>query len=71
MTPRGKQAWYVALEDAADVTWSAVVEAVGYSQAITFARDKMQREGIPDAYKPGAWEPVEIIRATIAQKVSA
>ena len=67
----GKQSWYVLLEDVAGVKWSAVVDAVGYSQAITYARDKMNRDGIPDAYKPGAWEPVEISRATIAQKASA
>jgi len=61
----------VKLEDVAGVEWSCVVEAVGYSQAITYARDKMTRDGIPDAYKVGAWEPVEITRATIMQKVSA
>ena len=66
-----KQHWYVLLEDVAGVRWSVVVDAVGYSQAITYARDKMNREGIPDAYKPGAWEPLEIRRSTIADRVSA
>ena len=62
-----KEAWYVLLEDVAGVQWSAVVEAVGYSQAITYARDKMNRDGIPGAYKPGEWEPVEIARASARQ----
>ena len=66
-----KRAWYVKLEDVAGVEWSCVVDAVGYSQAITYARDKMNRDGIPDAYKVGSWEPVEINRATIAQQMSA
>jgi hypothetical protein len=66
-----KATWYVLLEDEAGVKWSTCVDAVGYSQAVTFACDKMNHVGITDAYKPGAWQPVEIRRATILDKVAA
>ena len=71
MNRHTQESWYVLLEDVAGVQWSAVVDAFGYSQAITYARDKMHRDGIPDAYKAGAWEPVAVSRSTIMQRVSA
>lgn len=61
-----QESWYVQFEDAAGVSWSCVVDAVGYSQAITFALDKMNRDGIPGAYT-GEWRPVEITRASARQ----
>ena len=65
------ESWYVQFKDDAGVKWSTVVDAVGYSQAVTFARDKMNRDGIPDAYTPGAWQPINIRLSTIADRIAS
>lgn len=57
-----REKWNVTLEDPYGAEVTRTVEARGYSQAITYALDVLQREGVPNPYKPGAWSPIKLER---------